>query len=106
MRDYCDRVLLGSRTFSEERKELFVQKQIGSLCHGLFAFHVDETCIMLVFVAMGFAPRFLRIRGTGLERFAFVVSEVLSSVNDGREITMPGCLHLFDQSWDLNNIRC
>lgn len=106
MRDYCDRILVSSRIPSEERKELFVQELIGSLCHGLFAFHIDKTCIIFVFVAMRFAPRFLRIRGTCLERFAFVISEVLSFVNDDTQITIPGCLHLFDQSWDFDNIRC
>lgn len=105
MRDYCDRILVSSRILSEERKDLFVQELIGSLCHGLFAFHIDKTCIDFVFVAMKFAPRFLRISGTGLERFAFIISEVLSFVNDVQGVAMPGCLHLFDQSWDFDNIR-
>ena len=54
---------------------------ICPLCHRFLAFNVDEAFIMFVFVAMCFASGLLRVCGPRLERFAFIISEILLSVS-------------------------
>lgn len=52
MRYYCDRVLVRGGAFTEEWEKVLLEEYIGSICHGLSAFNIDETHIVFVLVAM------------------------------------------------------
>jgi hypothetical protein len=82
---------------------MMVQEEIGPLCHKYLAFNVNEAFIVFVFIAMCFAPGFLRVCRPGLERFAFVISKVLLSVNVYR-IKRRNNTYLFDQFWNFDDL--
>ena len=60
---------------------MVVQEMIGPLCHRVLAFNINEAFIIFMFVAMCFASGLLRIRRPRLERFAFIIPEILLTIS-------------------------
>ncbi|RYZ79856.1 MAG: TRAM domain-containing protein, partial [Proteobacteria bacterium] len=56
----------------QSQKQMLVQETIGTLCHRLFALHINEAWIVLVLFTMRFPSCLFRIGRTRLEGFALV----------------------------------